>query len=160
MTRRPPSGRRTAEIAEDAWDSFFTFNEKLVSGCNDNDPENIKRHSEELRQLAEDFVNKFKKTASSQKVPPYMHMMACDIPRMVLLHGSLTKYSSQGVERLHQWVKFITAYRSDRQHKNVATTVIRGITSKGSVETDMPGRRKRGRREALEGGHMSISDRE
>ena len=55
---------------------FLHFlHEKLVAGCNDNDHEDIKKHSEELRLLAVDFVNKLKKTASTQKVPPYIHVL-------------------------------------------------------------------------------------
>ena len=152
-------GKENGLFAEEVWDAFFLFNEEMVSGCDDNDPADIKRHSEKLRCLAEDFVNKYKRTASTKRVPPYMHAMTCDIPRMVLRHGSLTKYSSQGVERLHQWVKFITQYRSNRQHSKVAATVLRAISAKASVETEMPGRRT-GAKRAQPGGHMSKPDKE
>ena len=78
---------------------------------------------------------------------------------MVLRHGSLATYSSQGVERLHQWVQFITQYRSNRKTKDVAATVLTGVTAMASNEAEKPGRRKRGR-ENRQGGHMSNKDRD
>ena len=89
----------------------------------------MKRHARELEKLAEVFENKFKNVTSSNKVTPYMHCMMVDIPRMVLRHGSLMKYSAQGVERLHQWVKFVTLCRSNKHHDVVGAIVIKTLTT-------------------------------
>jgi len=63
-------------------------------------------------------VNKFKNVVSSNKVTPYMHCMTVGIPRMVLRNDCLMKYSAQDVERLHQWVKFVTLWRANK-HRDV-----------------------------------------
>jgi hypothetical protein len=142
------------------WDAFLEFNEELVKGCDDNDEADVKRHAGELEKLAEVFVNKFKNVTSSNKVTPYMHCMMVDIPRMVLRHGCLMKYSAQGVERLHQWVKFVTLWRSNKHHDVVGATVIKALTTKGSAGIQMPPRRTGKKRDAQNqfvktGGKMS-----
>ena len=86
-----------------AWDAFWLFYEELV--VNDDDQASIDRHADKLQNLAEIFVDKFIDAATAEAVTPYMHTMLADIPRLVREHGSLVKFSSQGVERLHQWVK-------------------------------------------------------
>ena len=93
-------------------------------------------------------MNKFKNVTSSNKVTPYMHCMMVDIPRMVLRHGCLMKYSAQGVERLHQWVKFVTLWRSNKHHDVVGGTVIKALTIKGSAGIQMPPRRTGKKRDA------------
>ena len=67
---------------------------------------------------------------------------------MVLRHGSLMKYSAQGVERLHQWVKFVTLWRSNKHHDVVGATVIRSLTTKASAGIEMPPRRAGKKRNA------------
>ena len=140
------------------WDAFWLFYEELVvNKCNDDDRDDINRHADKLQELAEDFVDKFIAVATGVKVTPYMHTMLADIPRLVREHGSLVKFSSQGVERLHQLVKFITQHRSNRQNKDVAGTVVKGLTLKSSQWQDQ----RKGKRHAINpvGGHMSKAAR-
>ena len=89
-------------VNEDVWDSFWEFQGELVKGCDDEDANDVERNAETLQSLAETFVNNFSKASSGEKVTPYMHCIMVDVPRLVRRHGSLVKFSSQGVERLHQ----------------------------------------------------------
>ena len=146
-----PRTSENLQLAKDAWDAFFLFQEELVDGCNDDDPNEVAEHSRVLKELAEDFVKKYIRVSANKKVTPYMHIMMVDIPRMVLLHGSLVKYSSQGVERLHQYVKFITMYRSNRKHKDVSGKVAKDLALKTMTLADRPARRK-GKKRTAEGG--------
>jgi hypothetical protein len=142
------------------WDAFLEFNEELVKGCGDNDEADVKRHARDLDKLAEVFVNKFKNVTSSNKDTPYMHCMIVDIPRMVLRHGCLMKYSAKGVERLHQLVKFVTLWRSNKHHDVVGAIITKALTTKGSASIQMPTRRNGKKQDAQNqfvktGGKMS-----
>ena len=142
------------------WDAFLEFNDELVQGCDDDDQNDVERHAGKMQKLAETFVDVFKAASSSAKVTPYMHCMMVDIPRMILRHGSLMKFSAQGLERLHQWVKFITLWRSNKHHEDVGGTVMKGLTNKASAGVEMPPRRSGKKRDAnngfvKKGGNMS-----
>ena len=147
------------------WNAFLEFNDELVKGCDDDDKNDVERHSGEMQKLAENFVDAFKAASSSSKVTPYMHCMMVDIPRMILRHGSLMKFSAQGLERLIQWVKFITLWRSNKHHEDVGGTVMKGLTNKASAGVEMPPRRSGKKRDAnnefvKKGGNMSKVARE
>ena len=151
-----------------AWDAFWLFYEELVvNRCDDGDQASIDGHADKLQNLAEIFVDKFIDAATAEAVTPYMHTMLADIPRLVREHGSLVKFSSQGVERLHQWVKFITQHRSNKQAKDVAGSVLGGMTRKASRQAherkhDQVAGRKRQAANAVvkPGGNMSKAARQ
>ena len=143
-----------------AWDAFLEWLDELHKGCDDDDKDDVERHAVKLKDLAEIFVNRFKKVASEEQVTPYMHCMMIDIPDQVRRHGGLLKYSAQGVERLHQWVKFIVMYRSNKHHDTIGKQVMQGLTVKGA-DKEMPARRQgQKRKEAQHGGHMSKKARQ
>ena len=141
-------GGQTHQECMKVWDAFFLFNEELVKGCRDQDPDDVERHAARLQSLAEAFVDHFRCVASGPKVTPYMHCMMADIPRLVREHGGLVKYSSQGVERLHQWIHFITQFRSNRHHDDVGGTVLRKISTKAAGQTTQPPQRQGVKRHA------------
>jgi hypothetical protein len=75
------------------------------------------------------------------------------------------KFSAQGLERLHQWVKFITLWRSNKHHDAIGGTVMKGLTAKASAGVKMPPRRTGKKRDAenqfvKKGGNMSKVARE
>ena len=157
-------------VNEDVWDSFWEFQAELVKGCDDNDADDVERHAATLQSLAETFVNNFIKASSSEKVTPYMHCIMVDVPRLVRRHGSLVKYSSQGVQRLHQWVKFVTQHRCNKRYEDTAKTCISYLTRKGSVNNTQEAHRTseqaRGRKRRVEnqftkpGGNLSKKQRD
>ena len=142
--------------AMECWETFIMYNEEVIHGCkDDNDPTCRQQHSQTLQKLANNFIMAYKKASGSSTCTPYMHVMQIDLPRMALRFGNLMKYSSQGVERLHQWVKFLAQFRSNRKAGQVEGTVIKQLTMQGNFEFSNAGKRK-----VNEIGHMSKADME
>ncbi len=86
------------------WEYKIVFKEVNL-GC-DNTSESSKRaHAERLKLLLECLVASFRELAGVKAVTPYMHILSTHIYDMVMRHGSLSKFSAQGVEALHQPIK-------------------------------------------------------
>ena len=75
------------------------------------------------------------------------------------------KFSAQGLERLHQCVKFITLWRSTKHHDAIGGAVLKGLAAKASAGFKMPPRRACKKKDAEnqfvnKGGSMSKVARE
>jgi hypothetical protein len=148
------SSPNNLEVAMATWEAFIIFNEELLNGCDDDDSLECRQaHSRRLRAMAEEFVNKYKVAAGTgSRCTPYMHIMMVDVPEMALRWGSLVKFSSQGVERLHQWVHFITQHRCNRRHDKTAATVLKKLTLKSNQKSS----KTKGKKKLnVAGGHRS-----
>ena len=97
-----PRGSPNLEICMKVWELFILWNNEIANGCDDDDQDSRDKHAANLRQIAEEFIDAFLQVTSEHKVTVYMHILLVDIPRQVQRHGSLPKFSAQGVERLHQ----------------------------------------------------------
>lgn len=136
-----------------AWELLFMFKHELGSGCRDDDPADRQRHSEKLRMTFERFVDVFRQLAGTKAVTPYMHVVLAHVPDMVLRHGSLSKFSSQGVEAVHQPIKrdALGGNRKDTAKGVLAKQALRGkaAQTKTSLKKE---------KELLPGGHAKKSD--
>ena len=126
---------------EVVWEYLIDYQKELLAGClDDNDDAERKAHGDRLQHLAEVFVNAFKQVASAERVTPYMHVMLIDIPRQARQHGGLVKFCCQGVERLHQWVHFISQWRCNKHHDTTARTLLQKLTMQGDQDALKPKR--------------------
>ena len=152
MVHKPESDN--LQDALDVWGSFIDYNDCLLRGCDDNDPESVKAYAQALQDLAEDFNAKYLAAASNARCTPYIHVIKVDVPRQALRHGSLVKFSCQGLERLHQWVHFISTFRCNRHHATAPTTIISKITAMADVPVSESGKAKQ-----TKGAHKSIAEK-
>ena len=86
-----------------------------------------------------------------------MHVMLDHVEDMVLQHGSLAKFSSQGVEAIHQPIK-----RDSKagNRKDTVRTVLAKRTLQSAAQDIKGDRRNTSDKENKSGGHKSIRDRE
>lgn len=57
----------------------------------------------------------------------YIHIMCCHVEDLVLRHGSLMKYCSQGAEAIHQRTKFAGLKRCRRHSKTAAKEIFKKV---------------------------------
>ena len=131
------------------------FKEEVALGCDDTSESSKREHAERLKLLAECLVASFRELGGVKAVTPYMHIMMAHIYDMVMRHGSLTKFSAQGVEALHQPIKK-DANASNRQ--DTVQTVIKKVALRGYAQ-DVRGERKKKGKDNKAGGHKSKADR-
>ena len=135
---------------------MILFKDEAANGCYDNCGESKRDHANRVLILAEGMVGSYRQIAGADAVTPYMHVMLAHVYDMILRRGSLTKYSSQGVEAIHQPIKK-DALLSNR--KDTVKTVL----AKSSLRSEAQDARVVHRRKDKEnkaGGHQSKKDRE
>lgn len=147
------------ELCMKVWEMFINWNSEIADGCDDDDQDSRDQHAANLQQIAEEFIRAFVQVGAAEKVTVYMHILLVDIPRQVQRHGSLPKFSAQGVERLHQWMHFITEHRTNRHRRTLAGQVLKGLAMAGeSHQTFKPGTGKRKANDAE--GHLNQKTKE
>ena len=138
------------------WELMILFKEVVNLGCDDASESSKREHATRLRLLADALVASIRELGGVQAVTPYMHIMTTHIYDMVMRHGSLSKFSAQGVEALHQPIKK-DANMSNRQ--DTVQTVLKKVALRGYAQ-DVRGERKHALKHNEVGGHKSKADRE
>ncbi len=87
------------------WEFITLFKEEMNLGCDDTSESSKREHAKRLRLLADALVVSIGELGGVQDVTPSIHIMSTHIYDMVMRHGSLSKFSAQGVEALHQPIK-------------------------------------------------------
>ena len=141
----------------EVWEFMILFKHELSLGCDDSCEASKRAHGKRLRLLAEKLVSSYRQLAGTQAVTPYMHIMQAHIEDMVLEHGSLAKFSSQGVEAIHQPIKrdALTGNRKD-----TVISVLKKRTLQSAAQDIRGERRQTTEKENRVGGHKSKHDRE
>ena len=120
--------------AEAVWQAFIKLAAELHAGCDENSPDAIEEHAVEVETLAEDVRTAFLKVASLREVTVYMHVLVHHASTTIRRWGSLSKFSSQGVEATHQVTKFVARYRAQRKARSVHKTVVIRTTLRQKAE--------------------------
>lgn len=144
-----------------AWKAFMNWNYEVSRGCDDGQHAKD-AHADRLETLGEDFRLKLLNgVVPADKFTPYMHLIVHHLHPQARRYGSLVRFSSQGLEALHQWVKFTANNRSNRQLVDVPKVVLRRATGKAAVLATSTGLRHKdgGKRKRANktGGHRSIA---
>ena len=139
------------------WEFMILFKHELSTGCDDSCMNSRREHGKRLRILAEQLVLSYRQLAGTDAVSPYMHVMLAHVEDMVLQHGSLAKFSSQGVEAIHQPIKRDSKARN---RKDTVRTVLAKRTLQSAAQDIKGDRRNTSDKENKSGGHKSIRDRE
>ena len=135
---------------------MILFKEEVSLGCDDTSESSKREHAERLKLLAECLVCSFREMAGVKAVTPYMHIILTHIYDMVTRDGSLSKFSAQGVEALHQPIKK-DANMSNPQ--DTVQTALKKVALRGYAQ-DVRGERKKKGIDNKAGGHKSKADRE
>eukprot|EP00873_Tetraselmis_striata_P001512 jgi/Tetstr1/421776/TSEL_012679.t1 len=85
--------------------------------------ESCKQHGAHLRELAERFVKAVLLRLQPSFCTIYMHIMTYHVEDLVVRHGSLMQYCSQGVEAMHKLVKFAVPEGTRRQKETSAAEI-------------------------------------
>lgn len=105
-----------------AWDAMWVLMHLIAEGCNDHDLDSVRVHAAAVDCAGETLLTAYIRVSSREAVrSPYLHDIACHLGDCIREWGSLTKFSCQSTESIHQWVKFFAKSRSNRRNW-VATT--------------------------------------
>ena len=75
-------------------------------------------NSETVKQAAIKWLTLFLEIYQTKHVTPYMHTLVYHIPKFISLHGSLARFSQQGLERLNDIIT--KDYFRSTNHRNDA----------------------------------------
>jgi hypothetical protein len=147
-----------------AWAAFMKWNYEVGDGCDDDQPAKD-AHADRLAELGEEVRKRFlDEVVPANRFTPYMHSIAHHLAPLAREYGSLVRLSSQGLEALHQWVKFTTTNRSNRKACDVPQTVVTRVTVGSAVLSKCPSLRQKAggkrKRVSITGGHRSKADTE
>ena len=138
------------------WQDFFFLVTLIGEGCSD-DMQSRLHHGSELDRAGAEFLASYIDIASVDALQsPYLHKAACHLGDQVRRWGSLTRWSSQPAEAVHQWIKFYSKHRSDRR-RWVKTTTVNMVVRQSFA--DQPARRTTSQpKPTTKFGHRSKAD--
>jgi hypothetical protein len=116
------------------WEAIVEWNNEIGAGCDNDDDQLLKaQHADRLSMLGEQFRVKMLEVCPENRFTVYMHSIIVHIPTLANKYGSLVKLSSQGLEALHQWIKFTATSRSNRSAHDLAKTILTANTARNST---------------------------
>jgi hypothetical protein len=116
-----------------AWRAFVKWNTEVGAGCDD-EQSSRDSHGDRLEKLAEEFrVVALDLVIPAERFTYYLHSMNCHMGDLARRHGSLVRLSSQGLEAMHQSVKFTANSRCNRQPGKMASTMIIRLSLKAAA---------------------------
>lgn len=98
------------------WDAMWVLMHIIAEGCNDKDHDSVYAHAAAVDAAGARVLTAYVRVSSREAVKsPYLHDIGCHLGDCIREWGSLTKFSCQSAESIHQWVKFFAKSRSNRK---------------------------------------------
>ena len=134
------------------WSCFFYVVTLIGEGCAQ-DAAARAQHGTDLDAAGAQFLSSYIDVASVEALKsPYLHLAACHLGDLARQWGSLSRWSSQPAEAIHQWVKFNAKHRSNRKGWVKTTAVSVAVKHKFANE---PARRTVKAKQTSKFGHKT-----